>query len=435
MREFHRRASRRGCASSVKAAWGVEGRAIRRWISASTRVHDPSIPAAQHRPGGHVPGIPDAREQEQANAGREKRRSRLAGEGRKEEYLDFPNVFYRDPELFDDVIEDFRLGGEQRLERPAIEERDWRLLLPAAGSLSHTWNPHFLRRGAGGRHANGRDLPRLRPVSPRGARFDLGLCRAQPIAPARLFRALFPVPGCAVFGRRRATAKAMPDTVRAYSGLLPMRDARQRPWSTNWSRRASSASRMAFPNRRGRHSSAALPIGSPSGMAQVSSPSRCVLSSASPWDTSASTPRRRRFSADVTRRKRRLGGTCPGHFQPSDPALRPQEQTPPRPRGRRGKSRGGRRRRPPARRRQVSARAGDGQIGADRSGPRRAHRRARREVAGRPLKIRLTAPGLSAGGPAPSRARRRLVVNIPVPIIRTGGRRPIADVRASKKSR
>jgi len=36
---------------------------------------------------------------------------------------------------------------------------------------------------------------------------------------------LFPVPSCVVFGRRRATAKAMPDTVRAYSGQLPMRDA------------------------------------------------------------------------------------------------------------------------------------------------------------------------------------------------------------------
>jgi hypothetical protein len=36
---------------------------------------------------------------------------------------------------------------------------------------------------------------------------------------------LFPVPSCVVFGRRRATAKALPDTVRAYSGHLPARDA------------------------------------------------------------------------------------------------------------------------------------------------------------------------------------------------------------------
>jgi hypothetical protein len=36
---------------------------------------------------------------------------------------------------------------------------------------------------------------------------------------------LFPVPSCVVFGRRRATSKAMPETVRAYSGALPMRDA------------------------------------------------------------------------------------------------------------------------------------------------------------------------------------------------------------------
>jgi hypothetical protein len=36
---------------------------------------------------------------------------------------------------------------------------------------------------------------------------------------------LFPVPSCVVFGRRRATAKALPDKVRAYSGQLPLRDA------------------------------------------------------------------------------------------------------------------------------------------------------------------------------------------------------------------
>lgn len=36
---------------------------------------------------------------------------------------------------------------------------------------------------------------------------------------------LFPVPSCVVFGRRRAMAKATPDRVRAYSGILPFRDA------------------------------------------------------------------------------------------------------------------------------------------------------------------------------------------------------------------
>lgn len=36
---------------------------------------------------------------------------------------------------------------------------------------------------------------------------------------------LFPVPSCVAFGRRRATAKAMPETVTAYSGTLPFRDA------------------------------------------------------------------------------------------------------------------------------------------------------------------------------------------------------------------
>lgn len=36
---------------------------------------------------------------------------------------------------------------------------------------------------------------------------------------------LLPVPSCVVFGRRRAASKAMPDTVRAFSGALPYRDA------------------------------------------------------------------------------------------------------------------------------------------------------------------------------------------------------------------
>lgn len=36
---------------------------------------------------------------------------------------------------------------------------------------------------------------------------------------------LFPVPSCAMFGRRRATARAMPETGRVFSGDLPMRDA------------------------------------------------------------------------------------------------------------------------------------------------------------------------------------------------------------------
>jgi hypothetical protein len=36
---------------------------------------------------------------------------------------------------------------------------------------------------------------------------------------------LFPVPSCVVFGRRRATSRPMPQTVQAYSGRLPFRDA------------------------------------------------------------------------------------------------------------------------------------------------------------------------------------------------------------------
>lgn len=36
---------------------------------------------------------------------------------------------------------------------------------------------------------------------------------------------LFPVPSCVMFGRRRATANSIPDDVRAYSGVLPFRDA------------------------------------------------------------------------------------------------------------------------------------------------------------------------------------------------------------------
>ena len=36
---------------------------------------------------------------------------------------------------------------------------------------------------------------------------------------------LFPVPACVVFGERRRTSKPLPDTVRAYTGSLPYRDA------------------------------------------------------------------------------------------------------------------------------------------------------------------------------------------------------------------
>jgi hypothetical protein len=36
---------------------------------------------------------------------------------------------------------------------------------------------------------------------------------------------LFPVPSCAVFGRKRATSRPLPNIVRAYSGLLSYRDA------------------------------------------------------------------------------------------------------------------------------------------------------------------------------------------------------------------
>jgi hypothetical protein len=36
---------------------------------------------------------------------------------------------------------------------------------------------------------------------------------------------LFPVPSCVVYGRKRAIGKSLPETVRAYSGSLPIRDA------------------------------------------------------------------------------------------------------------------------------------------------------------------------------------------------------------------
>ena len=36
---------------------------------------------------------------------------------------------------------------------------------------------------------------------------------------------LFPVPSCVVFARRRDTSQSIPETVRAYSGTLPFRDA------------------------------------------------------------------------------------------------------------------------------------------------------------------------------------------------------------------
>lgn len=39
--------------------------------------------------------------------------------------------------------------------------------------------------------------------------------------------AIFPVPSCVVFGRKRAIGKAMPERVRQYSGWLPLRDAHE----------------------------------------------------------------------------------------------------------------------------------------------------------------------------------------------------------------
>jgi hypothetical protein len=38
---------------------------------------------------------------------------------------------------------------------------------------------------------------------------------------------LFPVPSCVLFGKRQARAKAMPEKARAYSGMLPYRDAHE----------------------------------------------------------------------------------------------------------------------------------------------------------------------------------------------------------------
>ncbi len=73
---------------------------------------------------------------------------------------------------------------------------------------------------------------------------------------------LFPVPSCVVFGRRRATAKALPDRVRAYSGQLPLRDATEAMWRLRCRRRRRSrrkavlavARRIANRSGRVRHS-------------------------------------------------------------------------------------------------------------------------------------------------------------------------------------
>ena len=103
-----------------------------------------------------------------------------AENGNGREQLAFPETFCRDPALFDKAIERMRTGSLEGLSRAQIE-----------AALSRITEQHYradvTRRAEAGDRGSRPDLPRLRPAAARQARHDLGLRRAQPVAPARLF--------------------------------------------------------------------------------------------------------------------------------------------------------------------------------------------------------------------------------------------------------
>ena len=117
---------------------------------------------------------------------------------------------------------------------------------------------------------------------------------------------LFPVPACAVFGRRRATSKPMPDTVRAYTGALPMRDAPEalvdkliasKKFGVMDGRR----------NRPNRYLPGVPHIARRFAMARVCSLGCCVSSSARRWGGLASIWRLHLSEVEEIRKKRVLG--------------------------------------------------------------------------------------------------------------------------------
>jgi SAM-dependent methyltransferase len=242
--------------------------------------------------------------------------------------LDFPEIFCRDPSLFDKVMESLRSGSENKLNRRQVEARltqivrehckrelektemegvtdlgatyivfdqlrkagrdsVWtyvarNLSRPLALSFNNGWanvligNPPWVsfrhmsadlqkrfrelskaeRTYVGGKFATQNDLSalftaraaalylrsggRIAFVLPLAAltrgqfeKFRTGAFNGARIAWEEAWtmddsvQPLFPVPSCVVFGRRRATSTRIPDRVRAYSGLLPYRDARE----------------------------------------------------------------------------------------------------------------------------------------------------------------------------------------------------------------
>ena len=117
---------------------------------------------------------------------------------------------------------------------------------------------------------------------------------------------LFPVPSCVVFGRRRATAKALPDTVRAYSGQLPMRDA-----SEVNCRRSVDGTRRTRRSRPKASSPAVQRIGNHFGKARRSYPRMLCLVERSSLGGLAAIRPRLLSSAGATSRKRSRGNASP----------------------------------------------------------------------------------------------------------------------------
>ncbi|MGQ0484487.1 MAG: N-6 DNA methylase [Hyphomicrobiales bacterium] len=114
---------------------------------------------------------------------------------------------------------------------------------------------------------------------------------------------LFPVPSCVVFARKRATAKVMPDTVRAYAGVFPIA-MRRKAWRTNICRcvkmRRSHKWRCSAEDR---------PIAMPSGRARHSCRECCALSNADKAAASSAPISRFPLSSAVALRRKKNRGS------------------------------------------------------------------------------------------------------------------------------
>lgn len=94
------------------------------------------------------------------------------------EQLDFPDTFCRDPGLFDKAIEEMRRASLAGRDRDAVEAALVRI-------TEQHYKADITREQRIAITDLGQDLRHLRPPPPRESRYHLGLCRPQPLAPAR----------------------------------------------------------------------------------------------------------------------------------------------------------------------------------------------------------------------------------------------------------